>query len=179
VRFVKDDAGRLTQITAPDGSLVIYSYDALGNLVSARNLASGQSHRYGYSSNLLTLATGTPGTAGEAITYSTTPQVSPVLADLGSAAQFQSKTISGSGSDRFTISLRDSELRSTATGTVLLGVELQGNMALPTLLGLTPVVTHLDASGSYALFAVNRAGLNLISLTNTSPTPSLPPSLTL
>ncbi|MEH2057548.1 MAG: putative Ig domain-containing protein [Nostoc sp.] len=92
VRFVKDEKGRLTQITAPDGSLVVYSYDTEGNLVSARNLASGQSSRYGYSSNLLTLATGTPGTAGEAITYSTTPQVSPVLADLGSAAQFQSNT---------------------------------------------------------------------------------------
>lgn len=181
MRFVKDDAGRLTQITAPDGSLVVYSYDALGNLVSARNLASGQASRYGYSSNLLTLATGTPGTAGEAITYSATPQVLPVLADLGSAAQFTGKTINDSvgESDRFTFSLRDSELRSTATGTVLLGVELQGNMALPTLLGLTPVATYLDASGSYALFAVNRPGLNLISLTNTSPTPSLPHSLTL
>ncbi|MEH2055991.1 MAG: hypothetical protein V7K97_07475 [Nostoc sp.] len=81
--------------------------------------------------------------------------------------------------DRYTFSLRDSELRSTATGTVLLGVELQGNMTLPTLLGLTPVATHVDANGSYGLFAVNRAGLNLISLSNTSPTPSLPPSLTL
>ncbi|MEH2362218.1 putative Ig domain-containing protein [Nostoc sp.] len=178
VRFVKDDAGRLTQITAPDGSLVVYSYDTQGNLVSARNLASGESHRYGYSSNLLTLATGTPGTGGEAITYSATPQVSPVLADLGSAAQFTGKTTNDSlgESDRFTFSLRDSELRSTATGTVLLGVELQGNMALPTLLGLTPVATHLDASGSYALFAVNRAGLNLIEL---SPSPHLPTSLSL
>ncbi|MDM9385690.1 PKD domain-containing protein [Chlorogloeopsis sp. ULAP01] len=186
----------MTQITAPDGSLVTYTYDAQGNLVSARNLASGESHRYGYSSSptpslppsltpsltpsLLTLVTGTPGTAGSAITYSTTtPQVSPVLADLGSAAQFTGKTTSDSLAagerSRYTFSIRDSELRSTVTGTVLLAVEVQG--ALPILQGLTPVATHSDANGSYALFAVNRAGLNLIEVT--SLTPSLPPSLTL
>lgn len=50
VRFVKDSAGRLTQVVAPDGSLVVYGYDTQGNLVSARNLASGESSRYGYSS---------------------------------------------------------------------------------------------------------------------------------
>ncbi|MEH2238975.1 hypothetical protein [Nostoc sp.] len=104
--------------------------------------------------------------------YSTIPQVSLVLADLGSAAQFTGKTTSDSlavgESDRFTFSLRDSELRSTATGTVLLGVELQGNMALPTLQSLTPVATHNHASGSYALFAINGAGLNLMEVTNTS-----------
>jgi YD repeat-containing protein len=158
--------GRLTQITSPDGSLVTYSYDALGNLVSARNLASGESHRYGYSSSLLTLATVTPGTGGEAITYSTTPQVSPVLADLGSAAQFTGKTINDSVGDRFTFSLRDSELGSTATGTVLLAVSVNNalNPAVPLISGLTPIVTQSDADSAFALFAVDRAGLNLLQL---------------
>ncbi len=34
VRFVKDSQGRLTQITAPDGSVEVYGYDDQGNLVS-------------------------------------------------------------------------------------------------------------------------------------------------
>ena len=33
---------------APDGSKVSYTYDSFGNLVSARNPATGYSMRYGY-----------------------------------------------------------------------------------------------------------------------------------
>lgn len=48
IRFVKDELGRLTEITTSDGSSVIYTYED-SNLIAARNLTLGQSSRYGYS----------------------------------------------------------------------------------------------------------------------------------
>src|SRR5262249_35644706 len=50
VSFVHDAQGRLSAMIAGDGTTVLYSYDSNGNLVSARNVALGQSSRYGYSS---------------------------------------------------------------------------------------------------------------------------------
>ena len=49
ITFVHDAAGRLTTVIAPDGTELIYGYDANGNLISARNISLGQSDRYGYS----------------------------------------------------------------------------------------------------------------------------------
>ena len=60
VPFVRDAAGRLVEIDAPDGTRVVYGYDAQGNLTSTYHTASGQGSRYGYAINdahLLTLAT--------------------------------------------------------------------------------------------------------------------------
>ena len=39
----------LSSITGPDGRRVVYSYDQQGNLVSARDLITGDTSRYGYS----------------------------------------------------------------------------------------------------------------------------------
>ena len=46
--FIRDAAGRITTIVAPDGTRLVYAYDSQGNLVSAHNTVSGQSSRYGY-----------------------------------------------------------------------------------------------------------------------------------
>ena len=47
VRFESDELGRLTTVTAPNGTSIVYTYDNEGNLASARNLALGDSVRYG------------------------------------------------------------------------------------------------------------------------------------
>ena len=60
VSFIRDAAGRIISIEGPDGTRVVYSYDAQGNLVSAHNTVSGLNSRYGYTAaapHLLTLAT--------------------------------------------------------------------------------------------------------------------------
>ena len=163
VSFVKDSQGRLTQITAPDGTTIIYKYDNVGELIAVRNLAQGKSTRYGYSNGELTIVS---GETGEAIEYGTTPVVSPIKADLGTATQFTGSVVSGhlTGKEGYTFSLRDSELLSTATGVVLLGVQVQGVTTLPSIQGYTPVASHTTANGSYSLFALNKAGLNLLTL---------------
>src|SRR5207244_9581887 len=104
--------------------------------------------------HLLTLAGASPGAPGTAISHNPTPQILPTVADLGSAVRFtgnvQAGTLSAGGTDRYTFSLRDSELRSTASGIVLLELSVQAapgsalQPAVPTIPGLIPLATHSD-----------------------------------
>ncbi len=168
VRFVRDEANRITQIIAPDGRQVVYSYQE-GTLVAARNLALGQSLRYGYDEeDRLTLVS---GGSGAAIRYGSTTEVLPVRADLAGVATFTGQTTTGTfagGGDRFTLSLRESELNSVATGVVLVGLKLTGTgLSLPTWAGLTPIASALQDHQADALFAVQSAGLNLLEMSGT------------
>ncbi len=173
VQLGADREGRVASITAPDGRTIFYGYDTAGNLTSARDFSVGIS-RYGYDAadaHLLTI----PAT----IRYTPAPVSSPITGGLGSAVVFDGGAFSGNlipGSRaRFTFSIRDSELASTANrGTVLIGVRLDtaGSFAsaLPSIVGLTPLVSRVEARSAYAVFAVNRAGLQLIELTGANVT---------
>lgn len=163
IRFVKDAIGRLTSITAPDGTKLVYRYDLDGQLIAAQNLQQGTSTRYGYAEERLILVTGEPGVA---IVYGATPVISPVMADLGSASQFTGALINGSVTNRslYSFSLRDSELESTATGMVLLSVEVQGNNLLPKIVGKTPVASRTTADSAFALFGLQQSGLKVLEL---------------
>lgn len=149
LRFGRDESGRLSELVAPDCTRVIYTHDAAGNLVSARNLALGQSSRYGYAAAdpyLLTLAVSPAG--GSAIKYGATPQVLPVTADLGGSGQFTSAAVTGTltagGAARYAFAVRPSELRSTPSGKVFLSVVVEAasgstlQPALPVITGLAP-----------------------------------------
>ena len=133
--------------------------------MAARNLVLGESTRYSYSDDGLVLVA---GERGDVIDYGATPVVSPITADLGSASKFSglvvNDSVTGSETDRYSFSLRESELRSTATGLVLLGVEVLGVDRLARIEGLTPVVSRTDLDGTFALFAIEREGLNLLSV---------------
>src|SRR5262249_24640495 len=155
-----DAAGRLTSITAPDGRQVVYDYDGTGNLAAVHDLAAGQSIHYGYSpddAHLLTLTVPSSGQGGTLIRYEPLPQTVPVLADLGRASRFAGSARGGAlttgAVDRYAFSVRDSELRSTATGTILLGVEVRAAPgsglapAVPVIPGFTPLTTR-QAAGS-------------------------------
>src|SRR4029079_14222325 len=86
-QFLTYENGHLASITSPDGTRVLYSYDAAGNLVGTRNLALGGSARDGYGTNgTVTLATGPQG--GQAIQYDGAPSTLPITADLGAAIRF-------------------------------------------------------------------------------------------
>ena len=51
VQFLRDAAGRITSIEAPDGSREVYIYDAQGNLAEAHNTVTGQTSNYGHSAS--------------------------------------------------------------------------------------------------------------------------------
>ena len=163
VRFESDAAGRLTTITAPNGTSIFYSYDESGNLVGARNLALGESVRYGYGESGLNLIA---GDTGEAIAYLDTPVIKPITTDLGTANNFTGQTFTGNSpvTDLYSFGFRESEINSTNTGFVLLGVDLSGTNELPNIEGLTPVSTTTTEGSSFALYTIDREGLNLLSV---------------
>ena len=176
VQFVRDAAGRITSIVASDGTRVVYTYDSAGNLVSAHNTDTGLSSRYGYAvddPHLLTVAT-SPTAAGSVINYGPTAQVTPLGADLGGAGDFQNVVYQGSltagKTDYVSFNLRTSELDSTPTGEVLVGVEVTAangsslDPGVPEIAGLTPLIERSGNGTSFAVFAVSREGLDLIEI---------------
>jgi YD repeat-containing protein len=181
IRFIRNAAGRISTIEAPDGTRVVYAYDALGNLVSAHNTVSGQRSHYGYAADdphLLTLATAAAAGSGAAITYGTTAHVVPLTADLGGTSRFLAGSYGGNlaagATDSFAFLLTASEIHSTRTGTVLLGVRVQAGAgssvqpAVPTISGLIPLVQRTGPGSAFALFAVSREGLELLRITGAS-----------
>ena len=173
VIFERDDSNRLTKIIAPDGREVRYSYDEQGNLVTVRDLATGTATRYGYDSAIAHQLTLVAGEEGTVIDYGTnTPQTTPIVADLGTAHRFSSEVTQGnlvaSQSDYYTFSVRESELRGTATEIVFIGVEIQANQGsslqteIPAIAGLTPLETKIEEDKAFALYAVEGEGINLI-----------------
>jgi YD repeat-containing protein len=175
--FVHDAQGRLTKVIAPDGTQVLYSYDAGGNLISARNLTLGQSDRYGYSQttpHLLDLVVSPQAGASTVIDYGPGPVVVPLRADLGGSGQFLTNTEAGSlaagATDNYSFGFRASEIHSTNSGSVYLGVEVQAapgsnlQPAVPMIAGLTPVVSSTGTGSAFALFEITREGLELLSI---------------
>src|SRR5262249_5020951 len=133
VQFISDASGRIERIVAPDGRVIVYTYSTDGDLVAARALATGASSRYGYDAatpHLLVTALHPDGT-GPAIVYSATdpPALHAVAANLGTATNFDGRTISGSladgTSDRYGFSIRTSEINATAAGDVLVRVAVR------------------------------------------------------
>ncbi len=176
VRFIRDAAGRITTIQAPNGAQEVYTYDAQGNLSEAHNTVSGLSSRYGYAADdphLLTLATAPAAGSGAAIVYGATTQVVP-LVDLGGTSQFLASNYNGNlttgATDSFAFLLTASEVASTSTGTVLIGVAVDAaagssaQPAVPAVAGLTPLVEHSGSGSAFGLFAISRAGLELLQI---------------
>jgi len=101
-----------------------------------------------------------------------------VPTDLGGAYTFTGKTASGNNdavqANQYTFSIASSELNSTDSDTVLVGISVeskdgsQGLPQLPEVGGLTPILTSSDTNSTYSLFSINRSGLNLLNLNGAS-----------
>src|SRR6266568_2814169 len=179
--FVTDSDGHIERIVLADGRAVAYSYDDLGNLSSVRDLAAARSNRYGYAPNdahRLTLATGGIGEGGSAVRYAGTPSTVALTADLGPATSYLTQTFTGDlaagGTNRYSLALRPSELDSSASGAVYLGVVVEADAgssvqpAVPQLDGFTPIASRADAHSAFALYRVDRAALQLLEISGAS-----------
>ena len=101
-----------------------------------------------------------------------------VPTDLGGAYTFTGKTASGNNEagspNQYTFSIASSELNSTDSDTVLVGISVeskdgsQGLPELPEVDGLTPILTSSNTNSTYSLFSINRSGLNLLNLNGAS-----------
>jgi hypothetical protein len=101
-----------------------------------------------------------------------------VPTDLGGAYKFTGLTASGNNdagkANQYTFSIASSELNSTDSDTVVVGISVeskdgsQGLPQLPEVGGLTPILTSSDTNSTYSLFSVKRSGLNLLNLSGAS-----------
>ena len=163
LRFVRDAAGRATQVTAPDGTAIVYGYDAGGNLASVRDLATGAGIRYGYVDGRLALEIPSSG-EGRRIDYRADGTIgfAAIREDLATAATFTGHPVSGTlgagASDSYAFTIRDSELTGTPSGRVILRVATTGDVA-PTIAGLAAIASATAGGTRVTLFAVDAAGL--------------------
>ena len=173
LRFVQGAGGRIAAVMLDNGEVFSYDYGVDGRLVSARKLSSAQSIRYAYdTAGRLTLASTAAG--GESVSYRNGVAVrQPLAGDLGAALGYvgasQSGSLGASASAHHAFSVRQSEIDSTAGGAVLLGLVISavsGDLlpGLPQIAGLGPVLTRIQGNQAFALFRIDRAGLQLLQL---------------
>ncbi len=174
IQFLRNSQGLITSIVAPDGQVVNYQYDASGNLVSMANEATGGSQRYGYSLSDPHLLIAAVRSNGNSVLYMPgTTTTAYIQRDLGDAAQFAGTTINNTlaagSTDLFSFRLDQAELNSTATGSVLLRVLVQGTdgtfvPATPTIAGLQPLSVNTRGTIVVALFEIDEPGLYVVSV---------------
>ena len=169
VQFTLNHAGAIERAALSDGRQFLYDYDAQGRLVSVRNLEAATSLRYGYEAGALgrlTLVTGSG--AGALYTYGPSGVgQAPISGDLGSSVNYLATPVNGSliagEVDHYAFTLRPSELASTASGSVYLGIVVEGHNGLapvlPVMPGLTAIASSVVGNRAFALFKLDAAGL--------------------
>ncbi len=179
-RTIYDTEGRLICVETSDGQRIEYDYDAAGNLVAARNVGAGTIDRYAYESqgNRLSLAIRTQGPS-LAIDHGTTPSTHPIDGDLQGANDFAGQpwadTLAAGGTARYVFRLQEEEIASTATGRLLLRIEVAATDGsfqpdAPRIPGLTPLSTQSVGGRAVALFSIDREGLYLVEVSGADAT---------
>ena len=174
IQFLRNSQGLITSIVAPGGQVVNYQYDANGNLVSMQNETTGGSQRYGYSLSDPHLLIAAVRSNGNSVEYTPgTTTTAYIQRDLGDAAEFSDTTINNTlaagETDLFSFRLNQAELNSTATGSILLRVVVQGTdgvfvPATPTIAGLQPLSVNTRGTIVVALFQISQPGLYVVSV---------------
>ena len=157
IGFVKDKAGKITEIMAPDGTQLTYEYDTQGQLVSLRNNTTGKVQSFGYDANGQLQAI--VGDASVVIDAAGTTR--PIQANLLGIANLNGNplTTTTALNQTYSFNVQASELNTTSSYTLLIGVEGEGTSQIN---GIAPVYTK----GNYQIFTVDKAGINLLDISN-------------
>ncbi len=167
--IIRDHEGRIVEYVGPAGEHWIYRYGEHGQLTGAIDFQTGERTFYEYDelNRLTTLAHSNRG--GEVFRYD--PDDGRLLANetsrshLGGTRQFTGTAFNDSllpsGSRHLTFTITESELRSSPTGKVSLGIELRSGDFHPTaasIMGLTPSVAQRVDGASWSLHTIQQAG---------------------
>ena len=163
--FLRDEAGRITRATSISGEVMVYTYDDAGSLVSARSLLTGLGARYGYDAlgRLVSASEVGSGETGTVVIYGTdgSVQTRDVAADLGGLTQAAGTDIpvdATPGLQSYTLTVRDSEVSAAAGGRLILAVTLDDEAATPTIEGAGLLSTERTGGTTTALFEVTEGG---------------------
>ncbi|OYV48368.1 MAG: hypothetical protein B7X10_03185, partial [Burkholderiales bacterium 21-58-4] len=178
--YIYDANGRLVAVTAASGSSVVYSYDALGNILSIQPLAVGQLALFAFDPQ--------QGTVNTQVTiqgngFSTTPSSNTVkfngtTASVTSATakQLVVKVPSGATTGPISVKVGTTTVTSSTNFVVVTG---------PTITGFTPGIgnvgtavtvsgSNLDPISDATTLSLGGIGVPLTSITNTQTTFSVP-----
>ena len=157
IGFVKDKASKITEITAPDGTQLTYEYNTQGQLVSLRNNTTGKVQSFGYDANGQLQAI----VGDSSVVIDATGTTRPIQANLLGIANFNSNplTTTTALNQTYSFNVQAAELNTTSSHTLLIGVEGDGTSQIN---GIAPVYTK----GNYQIFTVDRAGINLLDISN-------------
>ena len=138
VRFVTNSQGKITSISTPDGETINYRYDEVGNLITVSNVTQGESKRFAYNSQGLHFVTGlAEENEGIVLEHNGNYRLLQITKDVGGVNSFTQKQVSGNfdgeNPNFYSLSLSESELLSTASGTVILNVRVTNTNELPTI----------------------------------------------
>ena len=172
IQFLRNSQGLITSIVAPDGQVANYQYDSSGNLVSMQNVSTGGSQRYGYSLSVPHLRSrrcAVMATARCTRLAVRRPRISSATWARSAVRGYDDQQHAGRrATDLFSFRLDQAELNSTATGSVLLRVVVQGIdgtfvPATPTIAGLQPLLVTKRGKIVVALFQIDKPGLYVVS----------------
>ena len=183
VSFRTNAAGKIAALIGPEGSQVLYTYDGHGNLIRVNDLDTGATTYYQYNAANQITASVQPGGSSAAVTYDASGNlvsVEPISQNLGTTAQYLGQTFSethaAGATDLYSFILSDSEVASVLSGSVIIGIEVSSsagfNPALPTIDGLSPIYSSVQAGQSVGLYRLPAGGAYVVSVTGANGTTS-------
>ena len=179
VQLVRDAAGRVTSIDRAGRNARVIPMTRRATWSSVHNTLTRETSRYGYAADdphLLILATAPTPQVGDAIVYGATTQAHPLTGGSGRTRKLPCRSAPRNTDGRATPIVSRSRCgrsssQSTRNNTILLGVEVTAGAGstlqpgVPTIAGLTPLLQRSEGGTSFALFSVDRDGLQLLDVT--------------
>ena len=183
VSFRTNAAGQIAALIGPEGSQVLYTYDSHGNLIRVNDLDTGATTYYQCNAANQITAAVQPGGSSDAVSYDANGNllsVSPINQNLGTTGQYLGQTFAethaAGATDLYSFIVSDSEVASVLSGSVIIGIEVSSsagfNPALPTIDGLSPIYSSVQAGQSIGLYRLPAGGAYIVSVTGADGTTS-------
>ncbi len=124
-----------------------------------------------------------PGGSSDAVSYDANGNllsVAPINQNLGTTGQYLGQTFAethaAGATDLYSFIVSDSEVASVLSGSVIIGIEVSSsagfNPALPTIDGLSPIYSSVQAGQSIGLYRLPAGGAYIVSVTGADGTTS-------
>ncbi len=175
ISIIRDSFGRVSEIVLPENQSHTYRYDDRGRLVSTSDHATRERTLYGYGQDGRLIANVPNIGTGVHYRYSgnsNSLQDSKIVhKSLGGTREFLQSAIEDTlredAQTRFALTISEAELRSSATGSITIGVEVSSQSfdpAVALLEGVEAGFALREAGRSVALFTIARAGTYVLTI---------------
>ncbi len=168
--IVRDHTGKLIELRQPNGTWLVYRYDAMNRISEIMDLQNDQRDLLGYADEALVVST------RSAKVYSKVDGSSHSLASwLGGTRNFLGRehvsTLDSSGRSDVAFTITESELKSSDTGVIHLAIGVTSGdfiPSVPQVIGLTAIETRELPDGKFVVFKISEAGTYVLTQRSSS-----------